>query len=88
VGLPTPSKRVELYSIPLKEGGHDPLPSWKEPLSACFPGENIREKYPLLVINSKVVEYSHSQHRCIPSLRKRVPYPYLEINPCFLLLEK
>ena len=81
VGLPTPSKRVELYSIPLREGGHDPLPSWKEPLSACFPGENIRDKYPLLVINSKVVEYSHSQHRSIPSLRKRVPHPYLEINP-------
>ena len=81
VGLPTPSKRVELYSIPFKERGHDPLPSWKEPLSVCFPGENIREKYPLLVINSKVVEYSHSQHRAIPSLRKHVPYPYLEINP-------
>ena len=81
VGLPTPSKRVELYSIPFKKAGHDPLPSWKEPLSACFPGENIREKYPLLVINSKVIEYSHSQHRAIPSLRKRVPHPYLEINP-------
>jgi len=81
VGLPTPSKRVELYSIPFKAAGHDPLPSWQEPLSACFPGENISAKYPLLVINSKVVEYSHSQHRSIPSLRKRVPYPYLEINP-------
>lgn len=81
VGLPTPSKRVELYAMAFKEAGHDPLPSWKEPLSACFPGENIREKYPLLVINSKVVEYSHSQHRAIPSLRKRVPHPYLEINP-------
>jgi anaerobic selenocysteine-containing dehydrogenase len=81
VGLPTPPKRVELYSIPFKERGHAPLPDWKEPLAVCFPGENIREKYPLLLINGKVVEYSHSQHRAIPSLRKRVPYPFLEINP-------
>ncbi|MGD9044587.1 MAG: molybdopterin-dependent oxidoreductase [Desulfobacterales bacterium] len=81
VGLPTPSKRVELYAIPFKAAGHDPLPGWKEPLSACFPNEDIREKYPLRVINSKVIEYSHSQHRAIPSLRKRVPRPYLEINP-------
>jgi anaerobic selenocysteine-containing dehydrogenase len=64
-----------------KQYGYDPLPTWKEPLAHCFPQKDLREKYPLLFINSKVVEYSHSQHRALPSLRKRVPHPFLEINP-------
>jgi anaerobic selenocysteine-containing dehydrogenase len=81
IGLPTPSKRVELYSIPFKAQGHDPLPVWKDPLSVSFPGNDVKREYPLLLINSKVVEFSHSQHRSLPSLRKRVPQPFLEINP-------
>ena len=81
MGLPTPSKRVELYSIPFKAQGQDPLPAWRDPISVCFPGNDVKREYPLLLINSKLVEYSHSQHRSLPSLRKRVPYPFLEINP-------
>ena len=79
LGFPTPSKRIEIYSMPFKREGHDPLPTWKEPISYCFP-QDISKKYPLLLINSKVVEYSHSQHRALPALRKRVPDPFLEIN--------
>ena len=81
IGLPTPSKRVELYSIPFKAQGQDPLPAWRDPISVCFPGKDVKGEYPLLLINSKVVEFSHSQHRSIPSLRKRVPHPFLELNP-------
>lgn len=81
IGLPTPSKRIELYSIPFKAQGHDPLPTWRDPISVCFPGKDIKREYPLLLINAKVVEFSHSQHRAVPSLRERVPHPYLEINP-------
>jgi anaerobic selenocysteine-containing dehydrogenase len=79
IGFPTPSKKIEIYSIPFKREGHDPLPTWKEPISQCFP-QGISKKHPLLLINSKVVEYSHAQHRALPALRKRVPDPYLEIN--------
>ncbi|UCE34963.1 MAG: molybdopterin-dependent oxidoreductase, partial [Deltaproteobacteria bacterium] len=80
LGFPTPSRRIEIYSIPFKREGHDPLPTWKEPISSCFP-QGISKKHQLLLINSKVVEYCHSQHRALPALRKRVPDPYLEINP-------
>ena len=38
------------------------------------------ERYPLILINEKVLHYCHSQHRALPSLRKSVPYPFLEIN--------
>jgi len=79
LGFPTPSKRIEIYSIPFKREGHDPLPTWKDPISYCFP-QDISKKHPLLLINSKVVEYCHSQHRAVPALRKRVPDPFLEIN--------
>lgn len=80
-GVPTPSKRIELYSSIFKDHGYDPLPVWCDPVAVCFPDKDITEKFPLRIINSKIVEYSHSQHRALPSLRKRVPHPYLEINP-------
>lgn len=77
-GLPTPTKRVELYSITFGEHGYAPLPTWQEP--DIFKREGVAENYPVNLINSKVLEYCHSQHRALPSLRERVPHPYLEIN--------
>jgi anaerobic selenocysteine-containing dehydrogenase len=81
LGFNTPSKRIEIYSSLFKEHGYDPLPTWKDPIPYCFPNDNIAEKYPLTLINGKVIEYCHSQHRAIPALRKRVPQPFLEIHP-------
>jgi len=81
LGFNTPSKRIEIYSSLFRERGYDPLPIWKDPIAFCFPDDDITEKYPLLLINSKVIEYCHSQHRAIAALRKRVPQPFLEINP-------
>jgi anaerobic selenocysteine-containing dehydrogenase len=80
-GLPTPSKRIEIYSTIFKDHGYDPLPVWRDPIAACFQEKDALERFPLRLINSKVVEYSHSQHRALPSLRKRIPQPFLEINP-------
>jgi len=63
------------------EYGYDPLPSWKDPFSVFSDQNQVKEKYPLLLTCGKIIEFSHSQHRALPSLRKRVPHPYLEINP-------
>jgi len=79
-GFPTPSKRVEIYSSLFKEHGYDPLPVWKEPVTLRYARSDQAEKYPLILTSGKIVEYCHAQHRSIPSLRKRVPHPYLEIN--------
>jgi anaerobic selenocysteine-containing dehydrogenase len=81
LGFDTPSKRIELYSQIFKEHGYDPLPAWKEPPTFRFARTNLGEKYPLILINVKLLQYSHGQHRAIPSLRKAVPYPFVEINP-------
>jgi anaerobic selenocysteine-containing dehydrogenase len=77
IGFPTPSKRVEIYSEVFQKFGYEPLPNWTGP-----PGVPDRKKdYPLTLIGGKILEYCHSQHRAVPSLRKGAPYPYLEINP-------
>ena len=80
-GFPTPSKRVELYSQIFKDHGYDPLPTWQDPSASLLLSTSSREKYSSLITGAKVVEFCHSQHRALPSLRKRVPHPFLEINP-------
>ncbi|MFC1893165.1 molybdopterin dinucleotide binding domain-containing protein [Chloroflexota bacterium] len=57
-----------------KNYGYDPLPTYKEP--ELQPSQ----KYPLTLICAKVLQFCHGQHRSLPSLRKVVPYPFLEIN--------
>lgn len=81
LGFPTPSKRVEIYSSTFKEHGYAPLPTWKEPITFRFAQTDLAAKYPLILINAKIIQYCHSQHRALPSLRKMVPHPFLEINP-------
>jgi anaerobic selenocysteine-containing dehydrogenase len=80
-GFPSPSKRVEIYSSVFKDHGYDPLPSWTNPLSQQSRKIDAKEKFPLLLTSGKLIEYCHSQHRALSSLRKRVPHPYLDINP-------
>jgi anaerobic selenocysteine-containing dehydrogenase len=80
IGFPTPSKRVELYSSLFKEHGYDPLPSWKEPFASRSIKANPGQEYPLILTGGKVEEYCHGQQRALPSLRRRVPHPFLEIN--------
>jgi anaerobic selenocysteine-containing dehydrogenase len=81
VGFSTPSKRVEIYSQLFKDHGYDPLPTWKAHTAVCSAQEDPAKTYPLILTGGKVVEYSLSQNRALPSLRKRVPNPFLEINP-------
>ena len=37
--------------------------------------------YPLTLTNFKFLEYCHGWGRCLPSLRRLVPEPFVEINP-------
>ncbi len=76
-GFNTPSRLMEIYSKTFADHGYDPLPARSEP-----PERNVdTRKYPLLLIVSKPAAFSHGSYRSIPSLRKLVPEPYLEINP-------
>ncbi|HJX23245.1 MAG TPA: molybdopterin dinucleotide binding domain-containing protein, partial [Candidatus Bathyarchaeia archaeon] len=77
-GFRTPSKKIELYSRTLEKYGYDPLPTHRE----AEVDQDTLTKYPLtLTSGGRILEYTHSQHRNIPVLRKRVPEPWVEIHP-------
>jgi anaerobic selenocysteine-containing dehydrogenase len=65
---------VEIYSERLAEHGYTPLP-------ALDPDETEPRdaRYPLRLGSAKTVTYCHSQHRNIPSLRRLMPDPLIEL---------
>ena len=79
-GFTSLTGRVELFSQSLKNIGQNPLPEWNDPEQAFQKAEISLEEYPFRLINAKLREFCHSQHRALPSLRKRHPHPFLEIN--------
>jgi len=80
VGFPTHTKRVEIYSQTFKDKGYKPLPIYEESIFRKFEKANLAERYPLILTSAKVQEYCQGQHRSLPSLRRSVPHPFLEIN--------
>lgn len=73
-GFATPSKKVEIFSETFQKSGYSPIPKFDEP-------EPAGPDYPLWLICAKWVTYCHSQQRHLPSLKKRMPVPLVEINP-------
>jgi anaerobic selenocysteine-containing dehydrogenase len=80
-GFKTPSKRIEIYSQLFKTYGYDPLPVYKEPSLSPVSRPDLSKEYPLILTCSKLLEFCHGQHRSLPSLRKKVPHPFVEIHP-------
>jgi len=81
-GFNTPSKKVEIYSEIMKDYGYDPLPTFHEPAESPVSRPDLVGKYPLIFVSgARTIAYHHSQHRNLPSLRKLVPEPLIEINP-------
>ncbi len=80
-GFKTPSERVELFSQVFKEHGYDPLPPYQEPAIGPISKPEWGREYPLILTCSKLLHFCHGQHRALPSLRRAVPHPYVEINP-------
>lgn len=80
-GFFTPSGKVELYSSIYEKLGYDPLPHYEEPPESPISTPDLYKKYPYILITSRVREYRHSMLRQISSLRKKYPYPLVEIHP-------
>ena len=81
-GFKTPSKKVELTSSYLERLGYDPLPYYQEPPESPISTPELAKEYPLvLTTGGRIQEFFCSEHRQIPSLRKRTPEPIVEINP-------
>jgi anaerobic selenocysteine-containing dehydrogenase len=72
-GFQTPSRKVEFWSETFLDRGYSALPDVVEPARA--------DRFPLILTCAKPSLFCQSQHRALPSLRKRAPYPEIELHP-------
>ena len=80
-GFNTPSGKVEFYSETLMNHGYPPLPDYQEPLVGHRAQPKLAAKYPLILTCTKDSLYCESQHRGLPSLRRRAPDPQVDMHP-------
>ncbi|MBI4321153.1 MAG: molybdopterin-dependent oxidoreductase [Chloroflexi bacterium] len=81
VGFATPTRLVEVYSENFHLHGQNPLPRYVEPGISPVSRPDLAIRYPLILTNAKLSHYCHGQHRALPSLRRQVPHPFVEIHP-------
>ncbi|NIQ60363.1 MAG: molybdopterin-dependent oxidoreductase [Gemmatimonadetes bacterium] len=80
-GFHTPSRKVELYSETLLEHGYPPVPEFTEPALSPRSRPDLGRRYPLVLTCAKSTWYCETQHRGVPSLRRRAPDPEVELHP-------
>ena len=80
-GFATPTRKVELYSQTLLEHGYSPLPEYEEPRMSPFSRQDLVERFPLILTTAKNTLFCESQHRGLPSLRRRALDPEVELHP-------
>lgn len=81
VGFATPSRLVELYSEVFLDHGYAPLPGYVEPAMGPVSQPQIAERYGLVLTSAKHGLFCNTQHRGLPSLRKRAMHPEIELHP-------
>ena len=80
-GFATPSRRIELYSQTFLDHGYAPLPDFEEPQVGPVARPDLAARFPLILTNAKPTLFCQTQHRALPSLRKRAPHPEVELHP-------
>jgi anaerobic selenocysteine-containing dehydrogenase len=80
-GFRTPTRKIELYSQALLEGGYPPLPEYEEPLVSPLSQPKLARRYPLILTCAKHSLYCESQQRGLPSLRRQALEPEVELHP-------
>ena len=80
-GFATPSRKVELYSQTFLEHGYAPLPDFEEPQIGPVTRPDLAARFPLILTSAKSTLFCNSQHRALPSLRKRALGPEVELHP-------
>lgn len=75
-GFNTETKRAEFYSEILHHYGYNPLPEYVQPQEY----QRNDPDYPLMLTSVKSGFFCHSQHRSLTSLRKKAPYPTVDIS--------
>jgi anaerobic selenocysteine-containing dehydrogenase len=80
-GFATPTRRIELYSETLLQHGYPPLPEYEAPLVGPSSRPDLLERFPLILTCAKHTLFCETQHRSLPSLRRRARDPECEIHP-------
>ena len=80
-GFATPSRKVELYSQTFLDHGYPPLPDFIEPQIGPVARPDLAADFPLILTSAKPTLFCQSQHRVLPSLRRRARYPEVELHP-------
>jgi anaerobic selenocysteine-containing dehydrogenase len=80
-GFATPSRKVELYSQTFFDHGYAPLPDFEEPQIGPVSRPDLAVRFPLVLTSAKPTVFCQSQHRALPSLRKRALHPEVELHP-------
>jgi anaerobic selenocysteine-containing dehydrogenase len=80
-GFATPSRKVELYSQTFLEHGYAPLPDFVEPPVGPVARPDLALRFPLILTSAKPTLFCQTQHRALPSLRKRALHPEVELHP-------
>jgi anaerobic selenocysteine-containing dehydrogenase len=80
-GFATPSRKVEFYSEPFLEHGYAPLPEFTEPPVGPVARPDLAAQFPLVLTSAKSTLFCQTQHRALPSLRKRAADPEVELHP-------
>ena len=80
-GVNTPTRKLEIYSTRFKRHGYDPLPEFTEPMVSPVSQPETAKKYPLILIDARRKWMVQSQYAQLPSIRKNMPYAFVEIHP-------
>jgi anaerobic selenocysteine-containing dehydrogenase len=80
-GFATPSRKIEIWSEDFLEHGYPPLPRFVEPRAGPNGDPQILVRFPLVLTCAKPTLFCQTQHRTLPSLRRRAPDPEVELHP-------
>jgi anaerobic selenocysteine-containing dehydrogenase len=61
--------------------GYPPLPDYEEPLVGPITRPELLDRFPLVLTCAKHTLFCETQHRALPSLRRRAPDPEVELHP-------
>jgi anaerobic selenocysteine-containing dehydrogenase len=80
-GFATPSRKVEFWSETFLDHGYSALPDFIEPPIGPLARPDLLACFPLILTCAKPSLFCQTQHRALPSLRKRALHPEVELNP-------
>jgi anaerobic selenocysteine-containing dehydrogenase len=80
-GFNTPTRKIELYSEVLAAHGYPAVPRFEEPLVSPRSRPDLAARYPLVLTCAKHGLFCETQHRALPSLRRKAMDPEVELHP-------